>query len=133
MITGLVAGSYPALYLSGFNPIAVLKGKIKSSAVEIWTRKGLVTFQFTLSIILIFSVVVVYKQIGFTQTKNLGYNRDNIIHFDIEGKVKENLETFISEVNNIPGVIKASSIAQTVAGGRLNRFIIETWEGETDN
>ncbi|MEM1135161.1 MAG: ABC transporter permease [Bacteroidota bacterium] len=131
--TGILAGSYPALYLSGFNPITVLKGKLNSSVGEIWTRKGLVTFQFTLSIILIVGVFIIYKQIGYLQTKNLGYNRDNIIHFDIEGKVSDNLETFLAEINNLPGIIKASSIAQTVAGGRLNRFIIETWEGETDN
>src|SRR5688500_7627585 len=62
-ITGLIAGSYPALYLSGFNPAAVLKGKLSTSTGELWARKGLVVFQFTLSVIFIVCVLVIYKQI----------------------------------------------------------------------
>jgi uncharacterized membrane protein YqhA len=79
LLTGVIAGSYPALYLSRFNPAAVLKGKLSSLTGEVWARKGLVVFQFALSIILIVSVWVVYEQITFIQTKNLGYDKDNII------------------------------------------------------
>lgn len=72
ILTGVISGSYPALYLSKFSPATVLKGKLNSFTGEAWARKGLVVFQFSLSIILIVSVWVVYKQIEFIQTKNLG-------------------------------------------------------------
>jgi hypothetical protein len=98
LLTGIVSGSYPALYLSGFNPAVVLKGRINTAISELWARKGLVVFQFVLSIILIVTVGVVYRQIEFVQTKNVGYNRDNIIYIEREGKVME-CETFVMSKN----------------------------------
>jgi predicted permease len=109
LFTGLLAGSYPALYLSAFNPIVILKGKIRNSIGEVLARKGLVVFQFMLSVVLIISVVVVYKQITFVQTKNPGYNKDNVVYFDIEGTVATNTPTFLSQIKAIPGVVNASS------------------------
>lgn len=129
VITGIISGSYPALYLSGFNPATILKGKLNISMGENWARKGLVVFQFSLSIILITSVMVVYNQINFVQTKNLGYDRDNVIHFEIEGKVAENQETFLEELRGIPGVVNASSIATTLAGSQSTTQGVR-WEGK---
>lgn len=129
-LTGVIAGSYPALYLSGFNAATVLKGKINTFVGEVWARKGLVVFQFTLSIILVVGVLVVYKQIEFVQTKNLGYEKDNILYFEIEGRVAQELETFLSETRNIPGIVNASSIGQNIVGSGLNTFSIDNWEGK---
>lgn len=133
LFTGLVSGSYPALYLSGFNPASVLKGggpaaKLNGSAGELFARKGLVVFQFTLSIILIVAVLVVYKQIDFIQHKNLGYDKDNIIYFEAEGKVKDQLETFLSEVKNMPGINNASSTFLAFLG-HLNSTPDLSWQG----
>jgi len=130
VFTGLLAGSYPALYLSGFNPVTVLKGRLTTIAGEVWARKGLVTFQFTLSILLIVGVLVVYKQIEFVQTKNLGYAKDNVLYFDIEGKVATNPETFLSEMKTISGIVNASAIGQNIVGSNLNTFSIDHWEGK---
>ena len=125
LITGLIAGSYPALYLSGFKPALVLKGKLSASAGESWMRKGLVVFQFAISVILIVSVLVVYKQTEFIQSKNLGYSKDNIIQFTSEGKLRQGLSTFLNEVKKIPGVVNASSmdgdmLGQHSGGGGIN-------------
>lgn len=128
LVTGLVAGSYPALYLSGFNPAAVLKGQLHTSFGEFFARKGLVVFQFTLSVMLIVTVLVIYNQIQFVQNRNLGYDKDNLIYFPKEGKVRTSLETFLAELNKIPGVVKATSIAQSTVGGG-NTTEIE-WEGK---
>lgn len=130
LFTGLAAGSYPALYLSGFSPAEVLKGKLKKGG-QIWVRKGLVIFQFMISMILIVFVLVVYKQIEFTRQKDLGFNRDNIVWMKREGKLLdgENLETFISEVKNIPGVISASSMRHNMAGHVWGAGGL-TWEGK---
>ncbi len=110
MFTGLLAGSYPAMYLSTLKPAVILKGKLIGSASEFLIRKGLVIFQFALAVVLIVCVMVIYKQIDFIQSKNLGYDKDNIIYFDKEGRVNEGLETFLSLQEDVPGVLNASSM-----------------------
>lgn len=129
LFTGIVAGSYPSLYLSHFSPATVLKGKVNSSLGELLARKGLVIFQFSLSVIFIVSVLVVYKQIDFVQSKNLGYDRDNIIYFGMEGKARDNRETFLSEIKNIPGIANVSTIAHNMTGHNSGTYGV-VWEGK---
>lgn len=130
LITGIISGSYPALYLSGFSPVLVLKGQMKTSGGESWLRKGLVIFQFTVSVVLIVSVMVVYKQIEFIQSKNLGYNKDNIIRFANEGKLRRGATTFLTEVKKMPGVVNASTMAGDMIGNHSGGGGID-WEGKT--
>lgn len=129
LITGLIAGSYPALYLSGFKPAVVLKGKLNSSVGEVWARKGLVVFQFSLSVILIVSVWVVYQQITFVQNKNLGFDKENLLSFPVEGEVANNIGTFVDELKRIPGVINASSMRQNVIGNQSSTVGL-SWPGK---
>jgi len=130
--TGLLSGIYPALYLSHFNPAIVLKGRFIRSLGELWARKGLVIFQFTISIILIVLVLVVYKQIGFIQTKNLGFDKNNIICFKKEGKLEEGLKTFLYDLRNIPGVVNASSYHGDLIVNHTGTEGVD-WEGKSPN
>lgn len=127
LFTGLISGSYPALYLSSFNPAAVLKGKFTSSLGELWARKGLVIFQFALSVIFIVAVLVVFRQIQFLQNKNLGYDRDNLMYFPMEGKTKTSLDAFLVELRGVPGVAGASSASESFVGG--GNTTTPEWEG----
>lgn len=129
VIAGIISGSYPALYLSGFTIVKVLKGEIRSSLAELWARKGLVVFQFTLSIILIVSVMVIYKQIEYVQTKSLGYDNDNMIYFSQEGKVEKNVDTFLDQMKNIPGITSATSTGHILLFSNNNTSGLE-WEGK---
>ncbi len=130
VITGLLAGSYPAVYLSHFKPAVVLKGDIRMKGGELWARKGLVIFQFTLSIILIIAVLTVYRQIEYVQNKNLGYDKSNLLYFYQEGKVTDNLEVFLNGLKRIPGVIDASSIGHDLLGQQNNTSGVD-WEGKS--
>ncbi|MDB5134118.1 MAG: hypothetical protein JWP37_721 [Mucilaginibacter sp.] len=116
LFAGLLSGSYPALYLSKFNPLAILKGKLSTSFAAVISRKGLVIFQFTLSVVLIVSVLVIYEQIQYIQSVNPGYNKDNIVRFDSEGKIQGTEETFITRLKTIPGVINASFTVNIMVG-----------------
>ncbi len=131
LFTGLVAGSYPALYLSRMNPISILKGKIKSGGREIWIRRGLVVLQFSLSIILMISVWVVYQQINFVQTQHLGYQRDNIIMLRKEGRMEDPQQArrFLRELKQLPGVVNASSIGNTMTESDYTTMDI-SWPGK---
>ena len=134
LLTGLLAGIYPALHISRFSPILILSGNTGTIFRGPSLRKGLVILQFTISAIFIVAVLVVYKQFELIQNKNLGYNRDNIIVFDLEGKAKEHRETFLSEVTKVPGVLKASSTAniKSFFGAHSTTWGV-SWPGKGSN
>ena len=86
MVTGLVAGSYPAFYLSSFNPIRVLKGiRLKTSLSNLFVRQGLVITQFSISILLIIATAIVYQQVQYVRNRDMGYSKDNTIYLNLKG------------------------------------------------
>lgn len=132
VVTGIIAGSYPAFYLSGLNTIKTLKGKLSISFGEVFARRSLVIFQFVLSVILIVFVLVIYLQVKFVQNKNLGYDKDNIIFFDIEENIGQNLDAFLSAIEQIDGIEKASTIGTNIVGGN-NTFNSLQWPGKVSD
>lgn len=115
LVTGVLAGSYPAFYLSSFRPILVLKGKLRNSTVELLTRKGLVVFQFAISLVLIVSMIVIYRQVAYVQSKNLGYDREHVVYFEKEGAVAGSTDAFLTQLRSVPGVVSASTMEQNIA------------------
>jgi len=129
-ITGIVAGSYPALYLSGFKPALILKGVFSASSGQPRVRQGLVVFQFIISITLILSVIVVYKQMKLIQTRNLGWHKDNVIYFPNEGRLGQHQQAFLSKARSIPGVLHASDMEGDMFGNHSGGSGID-WPGKT--
>jgi len=132
IITGFTAGSYPALFLSSLKPVKVLKGSLKFSRSATFFRQGLVVFQFTLSIILIVGMIVIYRQMNYIQTKNLGYDRDNLVYIPIEGELIKKYDVFKNEVAKISGIADVSKMrnSPTVIEHHANGI---TWSGKDPN
>lgn len=129
VICGLVAGSYPSLYLSSFNPVFVLKGlKIKTGSAT-FIRKGLVVFQFTISIMLIVSTIVIYQQIQHVKNRNLGFNKHNLLQIDMNREMQKNYEVVRQDLLQ-SGVVEDIAMANhntLYDGNNTSGF---TWEGK---
>ncbi len=132
ILTGIFAGIYPALYLSKFKPALILRGRINTNMAEAFTRKGLVIIQFLFSTILIVSVFITYEQMKLMYTKNLGLNRNNIIMFQREGRLNENMDNFLQKIQELPRVMKASSM-NFMLPGKSGSFDGLSWNGKGQN
>ncbi len=132
IVCGLIAGSYPSLYLSSFNPVFVLKGiKLKDGSAA-WIRKGLVVMQFSVSIILIISTVIVFQQIQHVKNRDIGYNRNNLIEAGAQGNLANYYEPMRQELLN-SGVVENVALSNhnmLYSGNNTGGF---NWEGKNPN
>ena len=132
VITGLIAGSYPSLYLSSFNPVFVLKGlKLKDTGASL-VRKGLVILQFTVSIILIISTIVIYKQIQHVKSRSLGFNKNNLLEIASNDDLNKNYEAIRQDLLNT-GVIQSLALSDYTALYGGNNTDGLTWGGKPAN
>ncbi|WP_406682484.1 FtsX-like permease family protein [Shiella aurantiaca] len=116
LLIGFLAGLYPSFYLTNFNPAQVLKGRIASGLKNKTMRHTLVLIQFTISITLMTGSLVVYQQLNYLKTKNLGFDKGNILVLNAAEKMGNQLESFQQELQNMPGVTTVTR-AMTVPGG----------------
>jgi ABC-type antimicrobial peptide transport system permease subunit len=129
LITGLLAGSRPAFYLSSFNAVKVLKGTMKTSGKASWPRKILVTLQFSCSVALIISTIIVYQQIQYAKNRPVGYNADRLLMTDVSPDLQKNYEALKNEMLQ-SGMVSSVTKASCPVTELWSWNIINDWQGK---
>lgn len=130
--TGVLAGSYPAFYLSSFEPIKVLKGVFKGGSSALPLRKILVVLQFSCAVFLITATICIYRQIKFVQEKSTGFDKNNLVEIPIEGDLDKQQQVFINELKQAGAITDATTLSQSINESGSNTWAV-SWPGKNEN
>ncbi len=132
VITGLLAGSYPAFYLSAFKPVSVLKGSFKKINTLITPRKVLVVLQFSFAIVLIISTIIVSQQIQYAQQRKTGYDKNNLIYLFLEGDITKHYDLIKNDLIKSGAAVSMSRTFSPMTLAFSSGFSL-TWPGKGPN
>lgn len=130
LFSGIVGGSYPALYLSGFNPVNVLKGKLAARGGSVFFRRGLVILQFAISIFMLISTLVVFDQLNYMRNKDLGFDKERVVKLTLsERELRQKADVLVNRLKQSPEVAGVGT-ATSVPGQGVGKLLLKVEDNE---
>lgn len=130
LFSGIVGGSYPAFYLSGFNPVNVLKGKLAARGGSVFFRRGLVILQFAISIFMLISTLVVFDQLNYMRNKDLGFDKERVVKLTLsERELRQKADVLVNRLKQSPEVAGVGT-ATSVPGQGVGKLLLKVEDNE---